>query len=88
MVATGVEEDKGRPVRLTLSPLDVPEALGTAVDNGDEGNGDNDGVEDDIAETLFPCNPKRSRIMLQACRIRSARPADESSFIPVIGDWV
>jgi len=85
VVATGVEEDKGKPIKLAL--LDVPE-VGTAVDNGDEVDGDNDGVEDDIAETLFPCNPKRSRIILQACRIRSARPADDSSFIPVIGDWV
>jgi len=87
-ITIGVEEGKGKSIRLTLPLLDITEVPDTAADNGDKADGDNDGVEDDMEETLFPCNLKRSRIILQACRIRSARPADDSSFIPVIGDWV
>lgn len=92
VVVVGLEDDdddEGKPIELAFPLLDVVEVPDTVIGNNeDEVDVEDKGVEDGMEDTWPPPNPNRSRIVLQACRIRSVRPADDSSWIPDIGDRV
>ena len=90
VVVVGLEDDdEGKPIELAFPLLDVVEVPDTVIgSNEDEVDVEDKGAEDGMEDTWPPPNPNRSRIVLQACRIRSVRPADDSSLIPDIGDRV